>query len=236
MINFYLWCKLRRYLPESLFIPANGLLTSEDLREQALYTRGNVGTQILSTSHKRSREYSDFGTFSLTSAFITSKKMDYGTLTGSTYILRTDVGPTAIDSVDDMLNLHTFISDTRDKIFTAEKLRDFLSRRLKEMKNLDARGFENTVVTLRTMRHLYYRYQLVLTRDLLIAQEKLGTPGLPELWRNWYCSVASLGAQAPNVHDMYIGSSRGSTSADVRRNERYHFGRFWYEILPLISK
>lgn len=151
--------------------------------------------------------------------------MDYGTLTGSTYILRTDASPTVIDSVDDMLTLHTFISDTRDKIFTAGKVRDFLSRRLTEMTNLGARGFENTFVTLDTMRHLYYRYQLVLTRDLLVAQGRLGTPGLPELWRNWYCSVTSLGVQAPNVHDSYI-DSRGPTSADTWRAQRYHFGRF----------
>ena len=64
------------------------------------------------------------------------------------------------------------------------------------------------LATLQTFLHIARRYQLVLVRDLLQLKASLGIALQPELWTNLDTAVRMVTEDPPNVHDLYLWSSR----------------------------
>lgn len=147
--------------------------------------------------------------------------MDYGGLLScsfSTYVENVSGDVTAAASRSEAQRLHQYVLNTNVKLLTAAKLQRALKDRLADLEGMSetaerslgcpgaSRHLSLQLVHLRTVLHLMYRYQLLLIRDLMRAESRLGRPPSPDVWRDWYDNEAALRRHAPNVHDAFLWS------------------------------
>lgn len=145
--------------------------------------------------------------------------MDYGgalSCSFSTYVEDVSGDVTAAASRSEAQRLHQYVLNTNVKLLTVADLQRVLKGRLADTELLSetaeaslecpgaSRLLSLQLVHLRTVMHLLYRYQLLLIRDLMRAESRLGRPPSPEVWRDWYANEAALRSHAPNVHDAFL--------------------------------
>lgn len=145
--------------------------------------------------------------------------MDYGGLLScsfSTYVENVSDDVTAAASLSESQRLYQYVLNTNFKLLTTVKLQKALKERLADIELLSetaerslgcpgaSRLLSLQLTHLKTVLHLMYRYQLLLIRDLMRAESRLGRPPSPEVWRDWYANEAALRSHAPNVHDAFL--------------------------------
>ena len=120
---------------------------------------------------------------------------------------------------EDLAALVSYSNTTRTKLMTARKTMRFLEHCVWEAEAMvamaDARGLGPSRYTFfrltqyKTILYALYRYQLVLTRDLYWAHNRLTDFGYgsPRSLHDWERSADDITEYSPNVHDYFLWRS-----------------------------
>ena len=112
----------------------------------------------------------------------------------------------------DFEELHSYVRMTHMKLQVGSCSQAVLKHRLRKAEAMydvaGSRGISRLtalrVANLRTTLHTLYRYELLLVRDLMRVQARLGDPPSHETWNLWYRNEDFLSRHSPNVHDMFL--------------------------------
>ena len=104
-----------------------------------------------------------------------------------------------------------FVSSTQAKLHITRQVQKELMNRLEAVDALeDAVGglhlphLQSRMAMLTTSLHLFKRYQLVLSRNLMRIKSLLRLPVTTQLWRDYYQLEDRVEQMRPNVHDIFM--------------------------------
>ena len=127
-----------------------------------------------------------------------------------------------------------FVSSTQAKLHITHRVQSELMNRLEAVDALeDAIGglqlphLQARMAMLTTSLHMFKRYQLVLSRNLLRVKALLKLPVTSQLWQDYYLLEERVEQMRPNVHDIFMWQEDAQEISLDRPDESYVQPSLW---------
>ena len=169
------------------------------LQIKVIVIRSNIIGVVLRTNHywdkHRPRSSMDYGKVSISS---------FSRISTASY----DCPATNLVAIKDRLYVaHEMENSVKSRIRVAECLRSYMHSDISSS-FIANHPLSGRLATLTTYLHALRRYQLLLLRDLIQLQERMGIEQHPRLWEDWLNNEMQIEQEAPNVHNDFLWSTQ----------------------------